>query len=174
MATTPAAARPDDDGFAEFVLGSQARVVHLAELLTGDRGRAEDLAQHAYAKAYAAWGRVRQGDAHAYVHRCIVNANIDWWRRRTWHERPSEFLPESTDHAGDVASAVADRDLVLRALSRLTDRERTVIALRFYLDMPEADVAAELGLRPGTVKSTTARALGKLRQDSDLNAEVSR
>ena len=73
---------------------------------------------------------------------------------------------------GEPASAIADRDLVLRALARLTDRERTVVALRFYLDMPEAQVAAELGLRPGTVKSTTARALTKLRQDADLRADL--
>jgi RNA polymerase sigma-70 factor (sigma-E family) len=180
--TSPGAV--DDDGFADFVRGSQARLVHLAELLTRDRGRAEDLAQHAYAKAFASWGRVRRGDPEAYVRRCVTNANIDWWRRRTWRERPSEILPEAAtgassgnvpnaaNNSGDPAPAIANRDLVLRALARLTDRERTVVALRFYLDMPETQVAAELGLRPGTVKSTTARALAKLRQDADLRADL--
>jgi RNA polymerase sigma factor (sigma-70 family) len=180
-----------DDGFHEFVLGSQTRMVHLAELLTRDRGRAEDLAQHAYAKAYASWGRIHGGDPEAYVRRCIVNANIDWWRRRTWQERPSEHLPEPSARdvggsgggsggtgvggiAGDPAAAVAQRDLVLGAMARLTARERSVLALRFYLDLPEAQIASELGLRPGTVKSTLARALGKLRQDSQLQAERSR
>ncbi|MFL6115226.1 MAG: SigE family RNA polymerase sigma factor [Catenulispora sp.] len=171
MSTTLPVADPDD-GFAEFVRGSQTRMVHLAELLTRDRGRAEDLAQHAYAKAYASWPRVSRGDPEAYVRRCIVNANVDWWRRRTWHERPSEVLPEAAQRGGDPAASAADRDLVLRALSRLTDRERTVIALRFYLDMSEVQVASELGIRPGTVKSTTARALAKLRQDAELRSET--
>jgi RNA polymerase sigma-70 factor (sigma-E family) len=161
----------DDDGFHEFVVASQRRMVRLAELLTRDRGRAEDLAQHAYAKAYAAWGRVRGGDPEAYERRCIANANIDWWRRRTWQELPSEFLPEAPLREGDPASSVAQRDIVLRALARLTLRERTVVALRFYLDLSEAQVASELGMRPGTVKSTLSRAMGKLREDSQLQAE---
>jgi RNA polymerase sigma-70 factor (sigma-E family) len=163
------------DDFVEFVLGTQTRMVRLAELLTRDRGRAEDLAQHAYARAFAAWRRVRAGDAEAYVRRCIVNANIDWWRRRTWHERPSAVLPEpARGPGGDAGSVIADRDLVMRALSRLTDRERAVIALRFYLDLPEAQIAEELGIRLGTVKSTTARALAKLRADTDLEAGMLR
>jgi DNA-directed RNA polymerase specialized sigma24 family protein len=64
--------------FTSFVLGSQARMVRLAELLTGDRGRAEDLAQEGFARTYAVWRQVRGGDPAAYVRRCIINANADW------------------------------------------------------------------------------------------------
>jgi RNA polymerase sigma factor (sigma-70 family) len=69
-----------------------------------------------------------------------------------------------------VATALATRDLVLRALARLTARERAVLALRFYFDLSEARISAELSIAPGTVKSTLARALAKLRADADLRS----
>jgi RNA polymerase sigma-70 factor (sigma-E family) len=157
--------------FSAFVARSQARMVRLAELLTGDRGRAEDLAQHGFVQAYSAWSRIRAGEPDAYVRRCIVNAHTDWWRRRTWREQPFELIPELAT-AVDAAAQVANRDLVLRALSRLTTRERLVIVLRFYLDLSEAEIAAELKIAPGTVKSAASRALAKLRGDADLRAEM--
>jgi RNA polymerase sigma-70 factor (sigma-E family) len=167
----PVAAQAEMGEFGDFVAGTQGRMVRLAELLTGDRGRAEDLAQEGFARAYAAWPRIGRGDPEAYVRRCIVNAHIDWWRRRSWRERPSERLPERASPA-DLAVAVATRDVVLRALARLTARERVVLALRFYLDLSELQIAAELKVAPGTVKSTAARALAKLRADADLQAET--
>ena len=157
--------------FADFVAGTQAKMVRLAELLSGDRGRAEDLAQDGYAKAYAAWARIKDGDPQAYVRRCIVNANTDWWRRRTWREQPHSLVPEQPEHA-DMTTRHAARDLVLRALGKLTARERTVIALRFYLDMTEFQIAHELRIAPGTVKSTLSRALAKLRADAGLREEA--
>jgi RNA polymerase sigma-70 factor (sigma-E family) len=157
--------------FADFVASSQAKMVRLGELLTGDRDRAEDLAQDGYAKAYAAWARIRGGDPQAYVRRCIVNANTDWWRRRTWREQPRALVPDQPEHA-DISAVHAARDVVLRALARLTARERSVIALRFYLDLTEYQIAHELGIAPGTVKSAVARALAKLRADAELRAEA--
>ncbi len=157
--------------FSEFVARSQARMVRLAELLTGDRGRAEDLAQHGYVQAYAAWRRIREGEPDAYVRRCIVNANTDWWRRRTWREQPFAVLPEEASRADD-ATAFADRDVVLRALARLSTRERMVIVLRFYLDYSEQEIATQLRIAPGTVKSAASRAMAKLRNDGALRAEV--
>jgi hypothetical protein len=99
----PASAQPDVADFADFVRSSQAKMVRLAELLTGDRGRAEDLAQDGYAKAYAAWARIRGGDPQAYVRRCIVNAQTDWWRRRTWREQPRPLVPDQPERADMTA-----------------------------------------------------------------------
>ncbi len=163
--------QPELDEFADFVAGTQARMVRLGELLTGDRGRAEDLAQEGFAKAYAVWGRIRTGDPAAYVRRCIVNANTDWWRRRSWRELSRVPVPDQADQ-GDLAGDVTGRALVLQALARLTPRERAVIALRFYLDLTELQIAQELGIAPGTVKSASARALAKLRADAELRAEA--
>lgn len=156
--------------FSEFVAASQGKMVRLAELLTGDRGRAEDLAQHGFAKAYAAWRRIRTGEPDAYVRRCIVNAHTDWWRRRSWREQPFAMIPEQPSLA-DATAVVADRELVMRALSRLTPRERVVLVLRFYLDMSELDIANKLKIAPGTVKSAASRGLAKLRCDAELQAE---
>jgi RNA polymerase sigma-70 factor (sigma-E family) len=164
--------RHDELGeFTDFVTGCQGKMVRLAELLSGDRGRAEDLAQDGFAKAYAAWDRIRGGDPAAYVRRCIVNANTDWWRRRVRYEQPSPQVPEVFARV-DLAAASAARDLVLRALAKLTSRERAVLALRFYLDLSELQIARELGISPGTVKSATSRALAKLRADAELRSEV--
>lgn len=164
--------RQDELGeFTDFVVGCQGKMVRLAELLTGDRGRAEDLAQDGFAKAYAAWNRIREGDPAAYVRRCIINASTDWWRRRFRYEQPMPQVPEDFVQV-DLAAASASRDLVLRALAKLTSRERAVLALRFYLDLSELQIAQELGISPGTVKSAASRALAKLRADAELRSEV--
>ena len=159
------------DEFTYFVMGYQGKMIRLAELLTGDRGRAEDLAQDGFAKAYAAWNRIRDGDPAAYVRRCIINANTDWWRRRLRYEQPTPQVPEDFVQV-DLAAASASRDLVLRALAKLTSRERAVLALRFYLDLSELQIAQELGISPGTAKSAASRALAKLRADAELQSEV--
>ena len=56
-----------DDEFRSFVLGSQARILRFAELLTGDRHAAEDLTQHGFAKLYASWRRLHTGNPEQYV-----------------------------------------------------------------------------------------------------------
>jgi RNA polymerase sigma-70 factor, ECF subfamily len=105
------------------------------------------------------------------VRRCIINANTDWWRRRVRYEQPTPRVPEDFVQL-DLAAVSAARDLVLRALAKLTSRERAVLALRFYLDLSEIQIAHELGISPGTVKSATSRALTKLRADAELRSEV--
>src|SRR5258708_203755 len=142
----------------------------LAEPLAVHRRRAEDLAQHGFAQAYAAWRRIRTGEPDAYGRRCIVNAHTDWWRRRTWREQPFALLPEQPT-ATDAAAVFATREVVLRALARLTTRERLVLVFRFYLDMAELERANELKIAPGTVESAASRALAKLRCDAELQAE---
>ena len=150
-----------DDDFESFVLGHGRRLVHLAELLTGDRHVAEDLVQDVLARAYPRWHRFEREDPYAYLRQALINARTDRWRRRlpVLMERPpdSRAVP-------DHAVAVAERDGVLRALRDLTPRERCVVALRYYEDLTEVQTAKSLGITVGTVKSTTSRALRKLRR----------
>lgn len=155
-----------DAQFREFVVGSQRRTIDFAELLVGDRGRAEDLVQDAYLAAYRAWPRIRNGFPEAYVRRAVVNGRTSWWRRRMSHERPvdSSATADIATH-GDGTADVDQRLLLLSALARLTVRERAVIALRFYIGLSEAEIADELEIAPGTVKSTASRGLAKLRSD---------
>ncbi|MEC3980534.1 SigE family RNA polymerase sigma factor [Amycolatopsis sp. H20-H5] len=150
-----------DDEFIEFVQASSSRLVHAAYLLTGDRHQAEDAAQTALARTYAAWGRVRHKDAYAYTRTVLANHVIDGWRRPI-REHATEQVPERPA-PGDVATAVTQREWLLQALDALTARERAVVVLRHFFDLPEAGVASELGVSVGTVKSTNFRALAKLR-----------
>jgi len=152
------------EDFAGFVAAHGRRLVHLAELLTGDPHVAEDLTQDVLARAYLRWDKVQREDPYAYLRRALINARTDRWRRRIpvpVERAPVEVLP-------DHAPGVVDRDGVLRALRGLTDRERSVVALRFYEDLTECETAQVLGVAVGTVKSTTARALGKLRRHPAL------
>jgi RNA polymerase sigma-70 factor (sigma-E family) len=146
--------------FEAFVAGHGRRLIHLAELLVGDREAAEDLTQDVLARAYLRWDRVERDDPYAYLRRALINARTDRWRRRL-------PVPVADLGAGRVAPdhaiEIADRDQVFAALRLLTARERGVIALRYYEDLTEAETAAVLGVALGTVKSTTARALAKLR-----------
>jgi RNA polymerase sigma-70 factor (sigma-E family) len=157
-----------DDSFVTFVGDCGPQLYRVAYLLTGQTAAAEDLYQAALTRSYTAWRRVRRDDAYRYVRRVLVNLHTDWWRApRTWRERTVPVLP---DRAGtdDPATAVAHRDQLSRALRALTRRERAVLVLRYFADLSEQDTAQELGVGVGTVKSTTARALAKLRLSPEL------
>ena len=155
----------DDEEFAAFARASYGGLRHAGYLLTGDRHTAEDAAQAALVRTYAAWARVRRDDAFAYARRVLVNYLTDRWRRRL-REYPTDNLPEP--NAGpDPADEVALRHWLTGALAALTVRERAVVVMRYLFDLPEATVARDLGITVGTVKSTSSRALAKLRVSAD-------
>ncbi|SDI80021.1 RNA polymerase sigma-70 factor, sigma-E family [Actinokineospora alba] len=149
-----------DADFVEFVQAASGRLLHAAYLLTSDRHHAEDVVQTALARCYAAWSRIRDDDAYGYARRTMVNHVIDRWRRPV-REDSTEEVPERSVAGGETA--VVEREWLMDMLDGLTARERAVVVLRHYFDLPEAAVAAELRVSLGTVKSTNARALGKLR-----------
>ena len=157
-------ARTDED-FAEFAAASYAGLRHAAYLLTGDRHTAEDVAQTALVRTYAAWSRVRRDDAYAYARKVLVNHVTDRWRRSGREYLVGE-LPER-DGSPDPADEVALRHWLTGALATLTVKERAVIVMRYLFDQPEAAVARDLGITVGTVKSTSSRALAKLRVRAD-------
>lgn len=154
-----------DDEFVEFMQACSSRLLHAAYLLTGNRHSAEDAAQTALAKTYATWTKVRRKDAYAYTRTILVNHVIDKWRRPL-REHPSDEVPERAVDA-HLDSAIVQREWLMEKLNELTGRERAVVVLRHYFDLPEAEVARELGVSVGTVKSTNSRALGKLRISID-------
>lgn len=143
--------------FDEFVRTRTPALARTAYLLTGDAHIAEDLVQTALFKAARAWHRI-EGNPEPYVRRILYTQNVSWWRRR--------HLKETTLGMYDDAAAAADADLRLSleaALARLTERQRTVLVLRFFEDLTEVQTAAALGIGAGTVKSTTREALARLR-----------
>jgi RNA polymerase sigma-70 factor (sigma-E family) len=149
------------DDFEEFARGSWPRLRQAAWLLTGHDQDAEDLASAALAKTYSVWRRVRSGDPYAYARRCVVNAQIDRFRRGRRREVVTDQVPEA--QLVQRLDGSADREQLASLLLSLTERERRIVVLRCYFDRSEAEVAAELDIAVGTVKSTASRALAKLR-----------
>jgi RNA polymerase sigma-70 factor (sigma-E family) len=151
-----------DREFVDFVRDASPRLLRTAWFICGDPVQAEELVQAALEKVYLRWGRVRHGDALAYTRKCLLNAHIDE-RRRISRERPSDALPER----GTVDAHPEDTIHVVALLGELPLRERQVVVLRYYVGLPESEVADLLGVRLGTVKSSASRGLAKLRGSLD-------
>jgi len=156
-----------DEEFREFMRGRWPAMVRLAYGLTGDLGHAEDVAQGAFARAYASWERVmRTGDPDAYVRRIVINENNSRFRKRRVAERLVDAVPEPPGQS--QVDPLSDSEALLKALRRLGPRQRAVIVLRFWMDMSEAETAAALNCSVGTVKSQASRALAALRGSAEL------
>jgi RNA polymerase sigma-70 factor (sigma-E family) len=164
--------RADRDSFEQFVEGSSSRLLTLAMLLTGhNRADAEDLLQTVLERAYRRWRRIcRAGDPAPYVRRMLVNAAVD--RGRLLRRRPEQPLAiedgggapgPAQPAASDQAAAIADKDLLWRAMAELPVGQRAVLVLRYYEDLSEAQTAAILGCSVGSVKTQASRALSKMR-----------
>ncbi|MFD9191199.1 SigE family RNA polymerase sigma factor [Streptomyces phaeochromogenes] len=150
------------DEFREFVAMRSTALLQLAVLLTGgDRHAAEDLLQIALMKAYGRWAHIEQPEA--YVRQVMYRQQVNRWRlRRHRAETTVPVLPEPGGDAG-TASDTELRIALWAALGKLTKRQRAVVVLRYFEDLPEAEVAALLRCPVGTVRSTAYRSLVKLR-----------
>jgi len=142
-------------------------LLRAAYALTSDWAQAEDLLQTALTKTYLRWHTLDDVEAgEAYLRRVMFTTYARWWRRKWRGEVPTETLP---DQDGSDPYIDADRREVLRrALATLPRRQRAVLVLRFFEDMTEAQVAETLEVSIGTVKSTTSKALAKLRVRAEL------
>ncbi|WAU86241.1 SigE family RNA polymerase sigma factor [Streptomyces sp. Qhu-G9] len=148
--------------FHEFVENRSSALLKTAVLLSGgDRHAAEDLLQNALIKAAGRWHRIDEPEA--YVRQILYRQQVSRWRLK-WRRRELTVAepPEATGGA-DASSATELRIVMRGALARLTARQRTVLVLRYFEDLPEADVARILGCSVGTVRSTTHRSLARLR-----------
>ena len=134
-----------------------SRMVRLATLTTGSVTLAEEIVQDAFEQLHRNWETVLQPSP--WLRAAVVNRCRDWVRRQGLERR----------HAKPSANAVeADEGIAMRdALQVLTPRQRAAIVLRFYEDLPEAEIATLLKCRPGTVKSLLARGLSTLRKELD-------
>jgi RNA polymerase sigma-70 factor (sigma-E family) len=150
--------------FREYVAARQAVLFRSAVLLTGNRHDAEDLLQTALTRLAARWQAVRRtGTPDAYVRKIMYHQRISWWRRRRHGgEYASGELPDVRDQ-GDLAGDSALRLALANVLRQLTPKQRAVVILRYYEDLPEAEVARILGCTVGTVRSQTYRTLARLR-----------
>ncbi|MFJ5274017.1 SigE family RNA polymerase sigma factor [Streptomyces sp. NPDC088358] len=151
------------ENFREFVANRSSALLRTAVLLSGgDRHAAEDLLQNALVKAAGRWHRIDEPEA--YVRQILYRQQVSRWRLKWPRREVSVAEPPDGARHGTDSSAAAELRVVMRgALARLTARQRTVLVLRYFEDLPEADVARLLGCSVGTVRSTTHRSLARLR-----------
>jgi RNA polymerase sigma-70 factor (sigma-E family) len=154
------------DDFDGYVAVAWPRLLRSAWLLTGDWHRAEDLVQTVLAKAYGRWHRLRDDAPDAYLRAMLATTYLSWWRRRWRGEVPTQRLPETA--TPDQYAAVEMRQVFGDALAGLPSRQRAVLMLRYHADLTEVATARVLGISVGTVKSSTSRALARLREDPRL------
>jgi RNA polymerase sigma-70 factor (sigma-E family) len=159
-------------GLSEFADQHGLGLVRFALLVSGDHGTAEDLVQETLQSLFRRFGHhLPLEDPVAYARRAIVNANISWTRRKmTALTSVSAAVPD-TVAPGDTSDGIAERQAMWHALSRLSDRQRAVLVLRFYCDSTDEQIASTLGCRPATVRSLAARGLAALRADSVLRRQ---
>ncbi|MFF7214402.1 SigE family RNA polymerase sigma factor [Streptomyces sp. NPDC008238] len=143
------------ENFREFVENRSSALLRTAVLLSGgDRHAGEDLLQNALIKAAGRWHRIEEPEA--YVRQVLYRQQVSRWRLK-W-PRGELSVPEPLEgpvrHGSDDGPGAADLRIVMRA----------ALALRYFEDLPEGDVARLLGCSVGTVRSTTHRSLARLRE----------
>jgi RNA polymerase sigma-70 factor (sigma-E family) len=154
--------RRDIAAYSDLVTARSGSLFHTAYLMVGDHQLAQDLLQESLVKTYVAWPRLRDvSKAEAYTRRAIVTTAISWRRRRSFHERPVDLLPEVG--VADRVDELATRDALWDQLHLLPPRQRAAIVLRYYLDLSEAQTAEAMGCSVGAVKSQTSAGLSRLR-----------
>jgi RNA polymerase sigma-70 factor (sigma-E family) len=160
-----------DDEFERFVHASYPGLVRLGFLLTGDRGRGEDLVQTALVKVFGSWGSLRSTDAAGAYTRTVMVRDASRWRRRRWAgETPGTLVDVAA--AGDGIDGMATADAVRRALQELPVAQRAVVVLRYFEQRSEGEIGEILGISAGTVKSRASRALARLREGGLLDEHV--
>jgi RNA polymerase sigma factor (sigma-70 family) len=141
-------------------------LVRTALMLVGDKPTAEDVVQDAFIGLYRAMPRLSSNDkALAYLRASVVNGcrSVHRARQRAF-ARPVQHAP-AVWSAESAAMAREESRLAMLAVSRLPRRAREVLALRYYLDLPDAEIAEALGISRSSVSSTASRALAVLARE---------
>lgn len=150
-----------------YVEAVMPRLVGLAFAMTGDKHDAEDLVQDTLAVVITKWSRFSEAqNIDAYVRRTMVNTLMSKKRRRSASEVVSHEAVTadwSAPAARSAESHVVDRETVLGLVRQLPDRQRAVVALRYYEDLPDRDIAQALGCSEQAVRSAAHAALRSLR-----------
>jgi len=142
------------------------RLVRLSVLLVRDVGLAEEIVQDSFVAMHGRWRRLRDPDqALAYLRQCVVNRSRSALRHRAVVARHDAAQPPPADQPGadEPAVSAARRGAVLDALRQLPPRQREALALRYYLDLSEAEIADAMGISRGAVKSHASRGSAALR-----------
>ncbi|WP_200947707.1 MULTISPECIES: SigE family RNA polymerase sigma factor [unclassified Phycicoccus] len=149
-----------------YVSAAIPRLMGAALSLTGNRHDAEDLVQDTLAKVLVHWRKVERADSpDAYVRKVMVNTFVSGKRRRSSSEVVSHVLVTADGSAtADAQVGPEDRDEMWTLLAGLSPRQRAVLVLRYYDDLPDAAIADVLGCSPVSVRVTAHKALARLRE----------
>jgi RNA polymerase sigma-70 factor (sigma-E family) len=153
------------------------RLVRLAVLLVHDQGSAEEIVQDCFVSVHARWSRLHDPDkALAYLRQSVVNRSRSHLRHLSVVRRHADRQapPEPVAGADRSAYDLVQRATVLDALRRLPRRQREVLALRYYLELSEAEIADTLGISRGAVKSHASRGAANLRAELGVVLEETR
>ena len=154
----------DADSFAVIFNTHHRDAVRLAYLLTSDADQAEDIVSEAFAKVYRQWQAGRVDDVGAYLRRAVANTANSKLRRRYLERREASRRTGDERGVRRIDDDAADRDAVWQAVSRLPDKQRAAVVLRYYEDLSVEETAEVLGVSTGTVKSQVSRGLDRLQQ----------
>jgi RNA polymerase sigma-70 factor (sigma-E family) len=150
--------------YVDVVQASERRLLRLGMMLTGNRHTAEDLVQTVLARAHRKWERISAVDRpEAYLRTMVVNEFLSW-RRLLKNNEVLLSEPIELPAYDDLGDRQAQRDATWRLLARLPRKQRAVLVLRYYEDLPDAEIAELLGVAATTVRSNAARALATLRE----------
>jgi RNA polymerase sigma-70 factor (sigma-E family) len=142
--------------YHEHALG----LTRLAHVMLGDQGAAEDVVQEAFAGLFRRWAFLDDpAKAPAYLRSAVLNGCRNVARRGA---PPVHVEVIAADGADAALLAAEERRAVLAALRELPGRQREALVLRYFLDLPDAEIARSMGIRPGTVRSAVHRGLAAL------------
>jgi RNA polymerase sigma-70 factor (sigma-E family) len=156
-----------DEALEQLYAAHWRGLVRLGVLLLRDQGAAEEVVQDAFVAVHGRWHRLRDPDkALAYLRKAVVNRSRSALRHRAVVERHAarETRPADAPPADASSVAAGRRTAVLDALRALPTRQREVLALRYYLDLSEAQIADALGISRGAVKAHASRGSATLRE----------
>jgi len=152
------------DIVTEIYHGHYNQLVRLAVLLVHDVQTAEEVVQDAFEAMHLAWRRLRDSEkALQYLRQTVVNRSRSVLRHRKVVDMHAPKPAPDEPSAEHAALALLERSAVAAALRSLPERQREAIALRYYADFSEADIAKAMGISKGAVKSHTARAMSSLK-----------
>jgi RNA polymerase sigma-70 factor (sigma-E family) len=159
--------------FDQFVAARLPALLRYATVITGDPHEAEDVVQEALVRAQTRWQSIlATGVPETYVKRMVLNGYLSWRRRRSHRTVPAstDAIERAAPSVADPATAIAERDALATMIAALPPRQRAVLALRYYEDRTDAEIAELLGCREATVRSHAARALAALRSPATATA----
>jgi len=159
------------EGLVDLYRTHYPSLVRMAALLLHDVGAAEDVTQDAFAKVYLAWDRIREPEkALAYVRSAVLNGARSRMRHLHVVDRHRPEPGPDTQSAEAGAMSGEDHREVIAALRALPTRQRECLALRYYLGLSEAEIAAALGISAGSVKTHTHRGMAALEKTLEAPA----